>query len=105
MRLTHDERLGIFEACASIAGHRAFSLFLFGSRVDDAARGGDIDLLCEVSAADLSSFQLEKHRFLAAIKSRVGDQKIDLIFATPDRIASDAFLRSIRVNAVRVEQN
>lgn len=42
MRLTHDEIKSIIESF-----HNSFetgSVYLFGSRVDDARKGGDIDL-------------------------------------------------------------
>ena len=51
---------------------------LFGSRIDDTQKGGDIDLYIVVSnQQDL--FQ-KKLRFLAQVKRVLGEQKIDVIF-------------------------
>ena len=47
MRLTPDQRQLIKQAAAELAGPTA-RVHLFGSRVDDQQRGGDIDLLVEI---------------------------------------------------------
>jgi len=53
-------------------------IFLFGSRVDDSKKGGDIDLyLVLLDHHDL--FQ-KKIRFLSRIKRELGEQKIDIVF-------------------------
>ena len=52
-------------------------LYLFGSRVDDARRGGDIDLYL---VADNRDRMGEKRiEFLAQVKRQIGDQRIDLV--------------------------
>jgi len=53
-------------------------LWLFGSRVDDTKRGGDIDLYVETTydASHAVSAQLD---FLVDIKTTLGDQKIDVV--------------------------
>jgi predicted nucleotidyltransferase len=50
-------------------------IYLFGSRVDDQARGGDIDLLVLSSRIDF----MAKLDLLARLHRRLGDQKIDLM--------------------------
>jgi predicted nucleotidyltransferase len=52
-------------------------IYLFGSRIDDDSRGGDIDLLI------LSEVITERHRrhIRIAIFERLGEQKLDLIIA------------------------
>ena len=57
-------------------------MVLFGSRVDDSLRGGDIDLYI-IPEKKLTADQLYKERiyFLSALKMKIGDQKIDLIIA------------------------
>lgn len=54
------------------------SVSLFGSRTDDNARGGDIDLFIQT---DLSGIELQDARIrtMAAISLRIGDQKIDIV--------------------------
>ena len=50
-------------------------VILFGSRVNDNKRGGDIDLYIK------AEYDFEKKiRFLAKLKSRIGDRKIDVVF-------------------------
>lgn len=51
---------------------------LFGSRVDDTQKGGDIDLYIIVPNQQ-NLFQ-KKLRFLAQVKRVLGEQKIDVIF-------------------------
>ena len=52
-------------------------LYLFGSRVDDNKRGGDIDLYLET---DIKEDLLNKKiKFLVAVKKVTGDRKIDLV--------------------------
>lgn len=54
------------------------NVYLFGSRVDDTKKGGDIDLYLEV--ADSSDLFERKVKFLAKIKRELGEQKIDVVF-------------------------
>jgi predicted nucleotidyltransferase len=53
-------------------------VYLFGSRVDDSKRGGDIDLY--LTPTDHSNLFQKKIKFLASIKRELGDQKIDIVF-------------------------
>jgi len=53
-------------------------IYLFGSRVDDAKRGGDIDLYLVVNK-HLNLFE-KKIKFSSKLKKSLGDQKIDIIF-------------------------
>lgn len=100
MRLSDAERQGIIEACLKVAAGKSFSLFLFGSRVNDQAKGGDIDLLLCVQPHDLKSFLMQKHIFLREIKSNIGDQKIDLIITSEERMADDVFLSQIAASRI-----
>ena len=52
-------------------------LYLFGSRVDDAKKGGDIDLYLDADNRDrMGEKRIE---FLTQIKQKIGDQRIDLV--------------------------
>jgi predicted nucleotidyltransferase len=53
-------------------------IYLFGSRVDDTKKGGDIDLYLIVTN-HLNLFK-KKIKFLAKIKKKLGEQKIDVVF-------------------------
>ena len=75
MRLTEQQRNIIREV-----GIRHFGVVphLFGSRLKDAERGGDIDLFIpgDWSTEEAVSRRL---RFCAELRRRLGDQKIDVV--------------------------
>lgn len=54
-------------------------IYLFGSRVDDAKKGGDIDLYI-ISDQKENLFE-KKIEFLVSLKEKIGDQKIDVIIS------------------------
>ena len=62
---------------------RKHKCFLFGSRVDDLKKGGDIDLFIKIS--DQSDLFNKKIRFLARVKKCLGEQKIDVVFNQNDQ--------------------
>ncbi len=53
-------------------------IYLFGSRVDDKQKGGDIDLYLRVETNE--NLFHKKLKFLAKIKKEIGEQKIDVVF-------------------------
>ncbi|NOR80573.1 MAG: nucleotidyltransferase domain-containing protein [Methyloprofundus sp.] len=60
-------------------------LYLFGSRVDDTQKGGDIDLYLVVNNKE--NLFIKKIKFLSRIKRELGDQKIDVVFnEDPNRL-------------------
>ncbi len=54
-------------------------VWLFGSRVDDHRRGGDIDLYVTPGIADPDRLAAARFAFLAHLKRRIGDLRIDLV--------------------------
>lgn len=71
-------------------------LRLYGSRVNDDLRGGDIDLLLIASSTDQHAKLLNnKYNLLVSIKKNIGDQKIDLTIVTKDMLQTDAFTQLI----------
>ena len=69
--------------------HRLFgpdtAVWLFGSRVDDSARGGDIDLMIEAALGADEALEKELRLYNRLIR-RLGEQRIDIIIhrtATP----------------------
>ncbi len=52
-------------------------MWLFGSRPDDATKGGDIDLYIELPVEDY--VYAKKLRFWCELVKRLGDQKIDIV--------------------------
>lgn len=81
MRLTDRQRQVIREATRETFGPEAV-VRLFGSRLDDDRRGGDIDLLVEVPAP-VEDAGLVAARMSAKIQMRLGERKIDILFAWP----------------------
>lgn len=84
MRLTMEQIATLKAAAAEFFGADA-SLLLFGSRADDSKRGGDIDLLIETSKSDVAEIVRSEIAFLARVKMKLGDQKIDLLVDYPAR--------------------
>ena len=52
-------------------------IYLFGSRVDDTKKGGDIDLY--IIPKDLDNLTNKKLDFLVYLKRLIGEQKIDVV--------------------------
>jgi predicted nucleotidyltransferase len=78
MRLTDTVKNGIIKASKKHFGDA--SLYLFGSRVDDAKKGGDIDLFVESkNNIDVDT----RMSFLSNIHKSITERKIDLIVKTP----------------------
>lgn len=77
MRLSPAERTIILDAARRHFGESA-EVWLFGSRVRDDARGGDIDLLVELPAPVPSPLSLSL-AFEAEIQSRLDDPKVDVL--------------------------
>lgn len=55
------------------------TLWLFGSRVDDAKKGGDIDLYIETGYKDIDLIIDKKRLFLIELYNHIGEQKIDVV--------------------------
>ena len=56
---------------------------LFGSRLDDSKRGGDIDLLITTQLSDPAQIARAHSRFLAQVYARLGEQKLDVLIDYP----------------------
>jgi predicted nucleotidyltransferase len=67
-------------------------VFLFGSRVDDNKRGGDIDLMV-VSDVARDAREAAKITALAKVQAAFGEQKIDLIVTNDPTTDSRAVVR------------
>lgn len=79
MRLNERERKAITQAAQECLppGTR---VRLFGSRLDDARRGGDIDLLVEPPAGLGADEQVEQRtRFVARLYRLLGERRIDVL--------------------------
>lgn len=77
MRLTQQQQTAILNAAEKVLGKPAL-VTLFGSRVNDQLKGGDIDLLFETSAAIDNKAQAICSLYSELQKS-LGDRKIDIL--------------------------
>lgn len=93
MRLANEEQSAISDAIHQIDA--AASIYLFGSRTDDTAKGGDIDLLVLSKKIDL----MAKLEILAQLHQKLGDRKIDIAIY-PD--ATRPFPRMVMQEAIRL---
>lgn len=72
-------------------------VFLFGSRVDNTKKGGDIDLLIETTLTDT---ELQEARLLTmgTIQRAIGEQKIDIVTMEtgkePDKLIQSEAIRT-----------
>jgi len=81
MRLTTYQRETIHETIKKHFGDDA-KVYLFGSRVDDSKKGGDIDLYVECPEG--TEDQLKKSlKANADIQMKIGEQKIDIVVWSP----------------------
>lgn len=85
MRLSAEEVTIIKAAVHQVFGNQA-KIWLFGSRVDDSKKGGDIDLLVEPSNG-CEGLLDKKLQVLSTLMLALGEQKIDLVVARdPSRL-------------------
>lgn len=87
MRLTDFEKKTIIELAQKYFG-RDTRVYLFGSRVDDNEKGGDIDLFLETENVTDKSAEME---FLTKYHRLVNERKIDLVVKTPSSIYRPIF--------------
>lgn len=80
MRISTDMAAVIREAAAEMFGA---PVRLFGSRLNDTARGGDIDLYIETEL-HAEEAEAKRLRMLARLARRLDERKIDLVVRTPD---------------------
>lgn len=82
MRLTPNQIERIRSAVADLAGAQA-TVRLFGSRLDDSARGGDVDLLVEV-VEPVAEPALLAARIAGRISRLLDGRKVDVVLAAPN---------------------
>jgi len=101
MRLTQQEINHLVKVLTILIGNQDAQLRLFGSRVDNQRKGGDIDLLLLTKDHTMKvQLQAKKHHILADMKELIGDQKIDLKIATHNEIKEDSFLQLIYPDSI-----
>jgi uncharacterized protein len=69
-------------------------VFLFGSRTNDQKRGGDIDLFIQNSNNRFLTLETKVH-FLAELKTKIGERKIDVVLDNENTRQKKNFYRSV----------
>ncbi len=94
MRISQSSVQIIKQALRESFGERA-DVFLFGSRIDDLKKGGDIDLFVTPNSNDDKKALFDKRiRFLSKLQAKLEDQSIDVV-------VSEDRARSIEEEALR----
>ena len=99
MRLNEYQQKVIRTTVAELFGPQA-DVWLFGSRVDDQAKGGDIDLLIRLDTR-LDQSERALAILVARLQQRLGDQPIDVLLLDPSTLAgtihTEALQRGVRL--------
>jgi len=82
MRLTATQRQIICHTSTEIFG-AGVGVWLFGSRVDDARRGGDIDIMLDIPTP-VTAPALLKARFAAKVTRLLQGRKVDVLLSAPN---------------------
>jgi len=83
MRLTESQIESIRQAVIETFGPGS-QVWLFGSRVDDSKRGGDIDLLVRPGPEEMNNLLHKKIRLLGQLERALGERKIDIVIEHHD---------------------
>ena len=103
MRITPHDVDQIIQIFSSFIELQHATLYLYGSRVHDELKGGDIDLLLLTEQPFLANqLREKKHYILANLKNQIGDQKIDLMISDLDTANTDPFYQMILPKAIRL---
>ena len=78
MRITEQQQKIIKQTICKYVGVGS-GVWLFGSRVDDNARGGDVDIYIEPEIQEADDIVEAKLDALVELYQLLGDQKIDLV--------------------------
>jgi predicted nucleotidyltransferase len=82
MRLTDVQTQVIRQLVREVAGEH-FNVRVFGSRLDDAARGGDIDLLLELTDI-VANPALIAAKLSARMSRAMHGRKVDVLLSAPN---------------------
>ncbi|MCX6150747.1 MAG: nucleotidyltransferase domain-containing protein [Ignavibacteriales bacterium] len=88
MRLNEFEK-GIIKNTAKEIFGEDTEIFIFGSRVDDTLKGGDIDIY--LKCLNKENLLDKKIKYLIKLEKLLGEQKIDVIINHPKAIVKPIF--------------
>lgn len=95
MRLTPQQVSTIRQGASALAGEGA-RVWLFGSRVRDNERGGDVDLLLELDEPVSEPAQLAA-RLSARISKSMWGRKVDVLIKAPN-------LQHLPIHSIALEE-
>lgn len=99
MRLSARQIQIIRESARELFGEDA-RVTLFGSRADDSARGGDVDLLVDVPGP-VDQAALMMARLSSRISRAMGGRKVDVVISAPN-LNEQSIHRVARETGVRL---
>jgi len=101
MRLTIKEIEAINESFKEV--FQSGSIYLFGSRLDDTLKGGDIDLYIDTKYQD--NLTDKKIDFLVSLKQKIGEQKIDVVLSRDKNrpIEKEAIKKGVKLNTKKIK--
>lgn len=82
MRLTNDQIQVIRQLACQLAGSQS-RVRVFGSRLDDAAHGGDLDLMLEL-AESVDNPALLAAQLSAQVSRAMHGRKVDVLISAPN---------------------
>lgn len=94
MRLSNNQIEVIRRTVREVFGVEA-DVKLFGSRTNDDARGGDIDLLVEMPTIVIEP-ERKTLQLVARLQLRLGDQPIDVLVLDPSTPRQPIYEQAIR---------
>ena len=83
MRLNEKQIQIIRQIARQITGEGQFTVRVFGSRLDDAAHGGDIDLLLELTEP-VEHPALMAAQMSALVSRAIQGRKVDVLLSAPN---------------------
>lgn len=97
MRISPKQVDAVHQLLKTIWGAIPYKLYLYGSRVHDHLKGGDIDLLIVTSDEGVNLFEASKLGLLVQLKKHplIGQRQIDLRAVTEQGLQTEAFLQEI----------
>jgi uncharacterized protein len=87
MRLSDFEVMVIKKLANQFYGQQA-KVVLFGSRVDDSKKGGDIDVFIDTP---LETTIKDRLNFLVQLENHIGEQKVDLVVKSKNSPPKDIY--------------
>lgn len=100
MRLKPQEIQEIVKIGKSLFGENC-QIYIFGSRIDNTKKGGDIDIYIETNL-DIPLILENKIKFLVSLVKAIGEQKIDVIVFNPKKMKKEHIHEIAKKEGIRI---